>query len=160
MSYTKDIQYIGNCKYIDPEKQNANVMLNDCINIKKYGEEYVKSIKKIFKINNKPLDLVCGDEGDIIEGFVSGPPSGPGDKGPGESFIELNECPEGYVYCEKTQLCKRICNNCQIKELRNSLSEPCPEGYNYDGIDNIGNALCNRYINDIGYLKLLNIQNI
>ena len=47
MSYTKDIQYIGNCKYIDPEKQNANVMLNDCINIKKYGDEYVKSIKKM-----------------------------------------------------------------------------------------------------------------
>ena len=159
MSYTKDIDFIQNCRYMNPETQNANVMLNDCINNTTEDIKYVKPIIKHYNIDNSPIDKECkegkeGKEEKGIEGFTNKPFIT--DNGPGESYFKSNECPEGFSYCNKTKMCKQFCRNCSTSILQKDLNDPCLNG-NYNGIDNQGNAYCSRNFDDLD-IKTININ--
>jgi len=151
MSYTKYIEFMQNCNYIDPERQNANVMLNGCINETTKDIKYVEPIIKYYDIDNNPIDKKCnegreGKEEKGIEGYTNG--NFYTDNGPGKSYFKVKECPDGFAFCSKTNLCKEICTNCSPETDYKSLFDPCIVG-NYNGIDNQGNAYCATNLNDL-----------
>jgi hypothetical protein len=155
MSYTKDIDFIQNCRYMNPETQNANVMLNDCINDTTEDIKYVKPVIKHYNIDNSPIAKECkGKEEKGIEGFTNKPFIT--DNGPGESYFKVNECPKGFSYCNKTKMCKQFCRNCSTGIKNKRLIDPCIYG-NYNGIDNQGNVYCSRNFDDLE-IKTININ--
>jgi len=179
-NYTDNITNDGKCNYMDMDKLNAEVMLRDCINAptnntkyihptivnnSKYislagdNANYIKPIVKEIKISNDPTEESLRHEGeniDLVEGFVAGPSFSDG--GPGEKYIKLNECPQGFEYCEKTKLCKQVCRNCVIDpNIEEKLTDFCQYGFNYNGIDVDGNSICSRNFDDL-LLKGFNVD--
>ena len=150
MSYTKYIEFMQKCNYMNPETQNANVMLNGCINDVTKDIKYVEP-NKYHNMDSNPIDKEYKEDKGV-EGYTNGPFYT--DNGPGKSFLK-NKCPDGFAFCNNKNMCKKICNNCSTEKYYKHLYNSCLIG-NYNGIDNRGNAYCAVNSNDLG---INNIQN-
>jgi len=165
------------CLYLNAEKQNSKLMLNDCIGGSDNlswpcdGHQYIDN-----SILSRNLERPSGDNTDNkllhslisdnqlpknqqknplisqnIEGFTN----------MGENYVPNGECPDGYYWCPYSQKCKQICMDCKFNEKKYKKSkefnehDPCfPNNGVYDGIDNNGVIQCtcgknNQYCNDI-----------
>lgn len=102
MSYIKNIMYIQDCKYINPETQNAQDMLNNCSN----ENNFVDKILIDYKLKN-----ICNDSINkkLIEGYSNKIDSY--DYGPGESYVPKGSCPCGFVQNDKGE-CVKLFNGC------------------------------------------------
>tara|TARA_Y100001958_G_C21211695_1_gene537361 strand:+ start:523 stop:1083 length:561 start_codon:yes stop_codon:yes gene_type:complete len=171
-------QYIQNdkyCNYLDYNLHPANKMLQKCV-----GDEdpqqacryqmktqmFNNSINGYIFSDRIMIDGTEGyhtnpdfytqniisekvDELNGVEGFVSG-------SGAGEIQVEDNKCPESYLKCPVTGLCKQVCRNCRLpngKSYYMNEKDPCfPNGV-FNGYDNNGELMCtcgkkNEYCND------------
>ena len=149
MSYTRQIRYVDECNYINPESQNAIAMLNNCVNnpVHNYVLPNVHNYKVnplCYSLNPNPttdlskVDLSKQMDDGVVEGFVNYPSFS--DNKPGEFYVEKYKCPEGYTYECKTGMCKKVCQHCS-QDKYNSYSYKYYEDVPYyNGIDNEGNA--------------------
>ena len=160
-------QYIQNdkyCNYLDYNLYPANKMLQKCIGDQD-PQQACRYQMKTQMFNNSINEHIFSDRALIdgtpmnpsnkidnsndVEGFVSG-------SGAGEIQVEDNQCPESYLKCPVTGICKQICRNCRLpngKSYDMNENDPCfPNGV-FNGYDNNGELMCtcgkkNEYCND------------
>lgn len=162
------------CLYLNAEKQNSEQMLNPCINgfdSLSWSCDGRKEINTMIQSRN--LERPSGDniEGNLphslnenkvnklpkkvssnsVEGFTN----------LGESHVPEGECPDGYYWCQQSQKCVQLCQNCKYNETKYRQSkefneyDPCfPNQGVYAGIDNEGYTQCTcgkdgRYCNNM-----------
>ena len=116
-----------------------------------HTEENIQSTKKTIQPVKKTIQPIKKtiqtpktnkkENGDLIEGFVSG--DFLSDNGPGEQFIYT--CPDEYEL-NNNNLCEKKCNNCNTKYDKNihdnnQYNDICYPN-NYEGIDNFGRIMC------------------
>jgi len=150
---------------MNAEKQNATVMMNNCINgsdplVWPCIENEIID-KDIFSIvterpqgdnvqSNLRHSLTDGTDqtkdnidnlfvNSNVEGFTN----------MGEKYVKPGDCPDGYYRCPKTGRCMQVCMNCKYNESTYGKSKefneagPCfPNRGVYDGIDNDGVTQC------------------
>ena len=68
------------------------------------------------------------------------------DNGPGKSFINKNECPEGFSWDPYKKICVQVCSGCKYNDNMksqefNEYDKRFPNGV-YDGITNDGQIKC------------------
>lgn len=105
MSYIQNIMYVQDCKYINPETQNAQDMLNNCSNKNNFVDKILIDYKLKNMCNNSiNTNLTEGysNQDDYYDYF---------DDGPGESYVPEGSCPCGFIQNEKGE-CVKIFNGC------------------------------------------------
>jgi hypothetical protein len=165
------------CLYMNGEKQNANVMLNECINGQDENVSPWPCVQRealdndIFSIvTERPL----GDNTDNVlshsliepllkETISTGEPFSTDVEGftnMGEKYIRPGDCPDGYYRCPNSGKCIQVCMNCKYNQRTYEKSkefneaDPCfPNKGVYAGIDNLGYTRCtcgqkNQYCGD------------
>ena len=121
------------CAYINPEKQNATVMMKPCINgvdslvwpciekemidkdIFSFATErpQADNIQQNLphSLNNKISgqkkdNLQVINSSDTVEGFTN----------MGESYVRPGDCPDGYNRCPLSGKCIQVCMNCKYNQ--------------------------------------------
>ena len=144
------------CAYINPEKQNANVMMRPCIN----GSdplvwpciERETLDKDIFSLvterpqgDNVPeilphsLNNVSGTQkNDNLQQVDNSEklanqqmfqnPNIEGFTNMGESYVRPGDCPDGYYRCPKSGRCIQVCMNCKYNQRTYGQSKEFNEG--------------------------------
>lgn len=160
------------CAYLNPEKQNSNLMLKQCIGNDNHTNQPLWPCNQKVEINNNILNLVTErpqqDNIKLIENSYQNKNEKnmymnshvEGFTNMGESYIEPGNCPDGYYKCPITNKCIQLCMNCKYNQKKYHKSkefneyDPCfPKKGVYDGIDNQGNIKCTcgsnrQYCND------------
>jgi hypothetical protein len=105
---TQEMIYIQDCKYINPETQNAKDMLNNCSN----KNNFVDKILIDYKLKNMCNNLNNSINTNIIEGYSNQDDYYDHfDDGPGESYVPEGSCPCGFVQNDKGE-CVKIFIGC------------------------------------------------
>lgn len=159
------------CIYMNAEKQNAEVMLEPCINGSQslvwpcvQRETIDKDIFSLIterplgdnttkQLNHSLLDDLNNVKTTIKNIEASTTTDGnngiEGFTNMGEHYVRPGDCPDGYQRCPLTGRCMQVCINCKYNERTYDKSkifneaDPCfPDQGVYAGIDNQGNTLC------------------
>ena len=164
------------CLYLNGEKDNAESMLDECINGSDdldwpcTGQESIDQ-----SILSRNLERPSGDNSSVelkhsltiptkINKKEDSSSSSSGKEGftnMGEHYVRPGDCPDGYFWCTKSNKCKQVCMNCKYNERTHGKSkefnefDPCfPNRGVYNGITNKGLTKCtcgknNQYCNEI-----------
>lgn len=177
--------YLNRCEYLDFNVQNSKEMNNNCIQDPMLGvDQYCMSDYKLYdniainsenisikrdvdsgygiqsyniqsntpdtKKNNSSINSFNNIEGFTGKIFIT-------DNGPGKSYVNPEECPQGFKWCDKTNACVQVCSGCKYKDRMKSQEfneyDTCfPDGV-YDGVTNSGETKCtcgdnNQYCSD------------
>lgn len=187
MEHTNNILEFSKCNYLNPMKDNANKMLNKCINnvnVKCNNNcnpnnlltfEYIMDNTNIintlndreYKDNNDEINLV--NDLSNFEGFVVNQDMNL-DPSPTDNYFKLNTSAkdeyilfknnQGYLYDNTNDEYIKVVNN-GVLGLKDNRPEPFEDvcyPNNYAGINNQGNILC-----DLGnntQTELYNLKNI
>lgn len=169
---------VPECNYLNANLQNAGDMNRNCVNNPLKGEDnYCMSEYKLYDniaqrsvfldikrsidagygvVNTHKKEVkVLNESNEGIEGFTGR--IFLAENGPGKSTLDLNKCPQGYKWCNKSNACVQVCRGCKYEENMKSQefnqADPCFPGGVYDGIENNGTIKCtcgnnNKYCSD------------
>ena len=187
MEYTNDLKNYHSCNYLNPMIDNANKMLNECINNVYYNCDkncYPKFVstydnitqnEKIIndlnvkinsntKNNEKLINNLSNFEGFVVnmEQNLNPAPTDNDFKlntSPKEEYVFFNNN-QGYLYNVNNNNYMKVINNgiLDIKDIKPEPYEDICYPYNYAGINNQGNILCN--IGNNIQTEIYNFKNI
>jgi hypothetical protein len=168
---TTEIKYIdyNECAYINPEKQNAEVMMKSCINgsmplvwpcverelmdkdifslvtERPQGDNISHELNHSLKMDKKEQFSVTKNvdkdmfDNSNVEGFTN----------LGKQYVRPGDLRDGYFRCPKTGEIKQVCQNCKYNQRTYGKSkvfneaDPCfPNNGEYNGITNHGFTKC------------------